>query len=196
MFPILLGVILGVVQKLFDDPDIIGELHILDYIFGRFSIWIFIAVLLVISAKSQRYAITRVFLFFVCMLATYYAYTIIFLNFTPKNQIILWGTICLITPICAIIVWNVCKHKWSSNIFGGLLIAILFTEWYITTKGYDERILMLGIYIIMAGYMIKMISKNILQAVCIILIASMLSFILLYTGWIQNIFDTFLNVLY
>lgn len=67
VFPILLGVILGVVQKLFDDPDIIGELHILDYIFGRFSIWIFIAVLLVISAKSQRYAITRVFLFlYVC----------------------------------------------------------------------------------------------------------------------------------
>lgn len=67
---------------------ITGEFPILDDIFGRFGIWIFVATLLAVYSNTPLHAALRVFSFFFTMILTYYAYTILFLGFFPKSQII------------------------------------------------------------------------------------------------------------
>ncbi len=100
-FPIILGFILGLTAKLVDVPAITHIFPIFDDIFGRFGVWIFTATLLAVFSITPLHAAIRGFSFFISMLLTYYVYTILLLGFYPKSQIILWGFVSLISPICA-----------------------------------------------------------------------------------------------
>ena len=108
-FPIIIGFILGLIAKLVDVPTITSVFPIFDDLFGRFGIWIFTATLLAVFSLTPMHAAIRVFSFFVSMLLTYYVYTILFLGFYPKSQIILWAIVSLVSPICAAIMWYGCN---------------------------------------------------------------------------------------
>lgn len=73
-----------------------------------------------------------IFLFFIGMLSAYYGYTVLFLNFFPKSQIILWGAIAMITPFCGFLIWQIHRECHYTNFISSLPLMIFFTEWYLT----------------------------------------------------------------
>ena len=66
------------------------------------------------------------------MLLAYYGYTVLFLNFFPKSQMILWGVIAMVTPFCGFLIWHIRKKSHYANFISSLPFTIFFTEWYLT----------------------------------------------------------------
>jgi hypothetical protein len=191
VIPVIIGIVLGLTAKLVDTPEMLGTFRIFDDIFGRFGIWIFVATMLAFFSRTPVYAAIRVFSFFVSMLFTYYLYTVLFLGFFPKSQIILWGAISLISPVCAVLMWYMNEDKWIANIISALPIVVLCTEWYLTAM---KTIFLLFIaYLCMIICLLIYIPKNRWQCLSIILIAAIMSLILIKTGLMNYIYGL-LNV--
>ncbi len=81
------GIVLGITVKFADGLEI---LSILADIMGRFGIWVWAATLIAIRSKTPLLAAARCPAFFAGMLTAYYGYTVLFLGFFPKSQVILW----------------------------------------------------------------------------------------------------------
>ena len=191
IIPIIVGITLGLIAKWVDVPELTSELPIFDDIFARFGIWIFTATLLSIFSDTPMYAAIRVFIFFVSMVFSYYIYTILFLGFFPKEQIILWSIISLISPFCGAIIWNVRGNGEISCILAALPITILYTEWYLT--GNENGLLFIA-YAFMTVFFIIFIFQNIKQCLSIMVITVILSFILIKTGTINYLYIRLLNI--
>ena len=192
-FPIIIGFILGLIAKLVDVPTITSVFPIFDDLFGRFGIWIFTATLLAVFSLTPMHAAIRVFSFFVSMLLTYYVYTILFLGFYPKSQIILWAIVSLVSPICAAIMWYAHQNKWFTNILAALPIVALCTEWYITGS---VNILLLPLYSFMIILLLMFVPRKKRQCLPIILIATVMTFLLLKSGLMDFIYGKLLNAHY
>lgn len=191
IFAIIIGIILGLIAKLVDTPEMLVVLPILDDIFGRFSIWIFVATLLAVFSNTPMYAAVRVFSFFISMLLTYYVYTILFLGFFPKSQIILWGSISLISPFCAFVIWYSHQNKRIANILAALPIVALITEWYITGS---ENILLLMTYVCMIICLLICVPKEGRRRLPIILITAVMTLFFIKTGLMHFIYGELLNI--
>ncbi|QHI72917.1 hypothetical protein [Aminipila terrae] len=191
LFTVTIGIILGLVAKLVDVPQITGTLPILDDIFGRFGVWIFIATLLSVFSNTPVYAAIRVFSFFISMLLTYYAYTILFLGFFPKSQIILWSFISIFSPICAAAMWYAKGNKGIANILAAAPIVALCTEWYITGR---ENILLLTFYICMIVCLLICVIKKAKRCLPVLLIAAVITLLLIRVGWMDLIYGGLLNI--
>lgn len=87
--PFIIGIVLGITAKLIDVPYVTSKFPVFDDIMGRFAIWVWAAAIISIFSKTAIFAAVRSFLFFIGMLSAYYSYTVLFLNFFPKSQIIL-----------------------------------------------------------------------------------------------------------
>ena len=98
--PFRIGIVLGITAILIDVPYVTSKFPVFDNIMGRFGIWVWAAAIISILSKTALFAAVRSFLFFVGMLLAYYGYTVLFLKFFPKSQIILWSGIAMITPFC------------------------------------------------------------------------------------------------
>lgn len=191
IFAILLGIVMGLAAKLVDVPEILGAAPIFDEIGGRFGIWIFTATLLAAFSNTPLHAAVRVFCFFVSMLLTYYVYTVLFLGFFPKSQIILWGLISLVSPFCGAIMWYAHTEKWFSNILAALPVTALCTEWYLTGK---ENILLLLTYLCMSVSLLRSIPRCRKQWIPVAVIAAAVAFILTGTGVMNFVFEELLNI--
>ena len=191
IYSAIIGIFLGLVAKLVDVPRITGEFPILDDIFGRFGIWIFVATLLAVYSNTPLHAALRVFSFFFTMILTYYAYTILFLGYFPKSQIILWTIISLITPICAYAMWYVREDKSIANILAALPIITLCMEWYITGR---DNILLLVAYLCMIVCLLIYIPQKMKRYIPIILITVAMTLLLIKIGCMNVIFEKLLNI--
>lgn len=190
-FAVVIGIILGLVAKLVDVPKLTGMLPIFDDIFGRFGVWIFTATLLAVFSNTTIHAAIRIFSFFISMLLTYYTYTILFLGFFPKSQIVLWSIISLFSPICASVIWYAKENTSIANILAALPIAALCTEWYITGI---ENVLLLVTYLCMIVCLLIYIPKKPKRCLPIILIALTITLLLIKSGWMDLIFGGLLNI--
>ena len=103
--PFMIGIVLGITAKLIDVSYVTSKFPVFDNIMGRFGIWVWAAAIISILSKTALFAAVRSFLFFVGMLLAYYGYTVLFLKFFPKSQIILWSGIAMITPFCGFLIW-------------------------------------------------------------------------------------------
>lgn len=189
--PIIIGIVLGLAAKLVDVPAITGVLPIFDEIFGRFGVWIFTATLLAVFSFTPTHAAMRVFSFFISMLLTYYVYTIAFLGFYPKSQIILWGIVSLVSPICGTVMWYAHDNKWTANILASLPITALCTEWYITGR---ENILLFVVYLCLVLFLLRYVPKKARQCLPVILIAAVMTLLLIKIGLMDFIYGSLLNV--
>lgn len=187
----IIGAILGLVAKLVDVPEITSVLPIFDDLFGRFGIWIFAASILSIFSNTPINAAIKVFSFFVSMLIVYYTYTILFLGFFPKTQIILWSSISLISPMCAAVMWHAKETKRIANILAALPIVVMCTEWYITGS---ENTLLLVIYLCMIVCLLICVPQKVKRSLPIIVIAAVTTILLIKTGWMELIYGRLLNV--
>lgn len=132
IFPFIIGIVLGIIAKLVDVPYITSKIPVFDDIMGRFGIWVWAAAIISILSKAALFAALRSFVFFIGMLSAYYGYTVLFLNFFPKSQMILWGGIAMVTPFCGFLIWQIHKERHYANFISSLPFTIFFTEWYLT----------------------------------------------------------------
>lgn len=162
ILPLIIGIVLGITAKLVDVPYITCDFPVFDDIMGRFGIWVWAAALIAVFSKTPLLAAVRSFLFFIGMLLAYYGYTLLFLGFFPKSQMILWGGIAMITPFCGFLIWHIHKNKHYANLIASLPFILFFTEWYLTAFtaqnwSYKDRLLLsvVLIWLIQAGIMVN-----------------------------------------
>lgn len=107
---ILLGFALGVFQKRMDGaPDnaflvAIQQFDVGNY-FGRLAIWILLATIISVYAKSPLRAAINTFFFFISMLAGYYLYCNYILGFLPRTYMMMWIVIAFASFFMAYICW-------------------------------------------------------------------------------------------
>ena len=204
ILPFIIGIVLGIIAKLIDVPYITSILPVFDDIMGRFGIWVWAAALISILSKTALFAAVRSFVFFIGMLSSYYAYTVLFLNFFPKSQMILWGGIAMVTPFCGFLIWHIHKESHYANFISSLPFIFFFTEWYLTaftgqywtfSTARDE--LLLGIaYLCFTLSLLAVVPTN-KKRLFSLLYGSLISIILILliqAGIIVNPYELLLNI--
>ena len=193
----LLGFTLGIIAKLLDENVRYFSLFFLGYIGGQLSIWIVIASLLTVYSKTPLIASMKVFFFFMSMLVAYYTYTVLFLGFNPKSQIIFWGICGLISPLCAYILWQTKKTEKLSILITALPVSLILVEFYLLPS-IGEIMFELGehsitlthlIYIIFAFILAGLIPTNKKYCIPVIVLSLFLSYFLYKIELIRLIFD-------
>ncbi|MFT8928813.1 MAG: hypothetical protein ABF969_05705 [Sporolactobacillus sp.] len=119
---IVLGVLMGIVAKYFDNTPIIGEVG------TNFGIWIFFAALISCYSFGPLLAGVNVFFFLLSMLFAYYAYTYFFDHFLPIAYIRLWLCLNVIGFFSAIITWYGKGTGWLPAFISSVPILFLITE--------------------------------------------------------------------
>ena len=198
--PFMVGIALGITAKFVDGREILYYFPILADIMGRFGIWVWAAALIAIRSKTPLLAAARSPAFFAGMLMAYYGYTVLFLGFFPKSQVILWGIVAMATPFCGFLIWHVHKKKHYANWIASLLFTLFFTEWYLTVFAekyltVEEKLSLLIVYIGMTFSLLAAVpAKKRLLGLLYGLFLSMLLIWLAQVGIIVNIYEQMLNV--
>lgn len=127
---LILGSILGIFAKWLDTVTIndsiwwrhlIGSLD-LSGIFSDFNVWVLFAVTIAVFSKTPIRAAINVLLFFLGMNISYHIYTIEICGFNPRNYMMIWYAMTLITPLLAYVCWYArSNHPLSIIISAGIL---------------------------------------------------------------------------
>ena len=201
ILPLIIGIVLGITAKLVDVPYITCDFPVFDEIMGRFGIWVWAAALIAVFSKTPLLAAVRSFLFFIGMLLAYYGYTLLFLGFFPKSQMILWGGIAMITPFCGFLIWHIHKNKHYANLIASLPFILFFTEWYLTAfiEQYwsaRDKILLFIAYLCMTLSLLAAIPTNKKRLLSLLygVVISIVLIGLMQAGIIVNLYEQLLNV--
>ncbi len=201
ILPLIIGIVLGITAKLVDVPYITCDFPVFDDIMGRFGIWVWAAALIAVFSKTPLLAAVRSFLFFIGMLLAYYGYTLLFLGFFPKSQMILWGGIAMITPFCGFLIWHIHKNKHYANLIASLPFILFFTEWYLTAfiEQYwsaRDKILLFIAYLCMTLSLLAAIPTNKKRLLSLLygVVISIVLIRLMQAGIIVNLYEQLLNV--
>lgn len=201
ILPFIMGIVLGITAKLVDVPYITGKFPVFDDVMGRFGIWVWAAALIAVFSKTPLLAAVRSFLFFVGMLLAYYGYTVLFLGFFPKSQMILWGGIAMITPFCGFLIWHIRKNKHYANLIAALPFILFFTEWYLTAffERYwsaKDKILLFIAYLCMTLSLLAAVPTNKKRLLSLLygLVISIILIRFIQSGIIVNLYEQLLNI--
>ena len=138
---ILSAFALGVLQKWMDSipdnvfPAVIQQLDIGNY-FGRFAIWILLATIISVYAKSPLRAAIHTFFFFISMLAGYYLYCSYILGFLPKTYMMIWIVISFLSFFMAYICWYAKGEGIVAILISSLIMGVLLGEAFNLTQGF------------------------------------------------------------
>lgn len=130
---ILFGFVLGVVQKLMDGAPTNAFLEVMQQwgvgnYFGRFAIWILLATIISVYAKSPLRAAINTFFFFISMLAGYYLYTNYVLGFLPRTYMMIWIVIAFASFFMAYICWYAKGEGFVAIIISSVIIGVLLAQ--------------------------------------------------------------------
>ena len=130
---ILLGILLGILQKWIDGtggsnlPVILQQLDIRNY-FGRLAIWILLGTIISVYSESPLRAAINTFSFFISMLAGYYLYCNYVLGFLPRTYMIMWIVIAFASFFMAYICWYAKGNGIIAIIISSVIIGILLAQ--------------------------------------------------------------------
>lgn len=130
---ILLGILLGILQKWIDGtggsnlPMILQQLDIGNY-FGRLAIWILLGTIISVYSESPLRAAINTFSFFISMLAGYYLYCNYVLGFLPRTYMIMWIVIAFASFFMAYICWYAKGNGTIAIIISSVIIGILLAQ--------------------------------------------------------------------
>ncbi|MDU5142540.1 MAG: hypothetical protein E6230_10165 [Paenibacillus dendritiformis] len=173
LFSAIIGFTLGFVAKILDSPTIPREISILGFIGSNWGVWIFISTLIAVFSYTPKLAATRVLIFLISMLFSYYMYTILILSLFPLKYIVFWFLAALLSIIPAYIMWfSRADHLISSIIIALPISAIAFEGYkiYLSTVNYYEKFMQYENVLISKGNYFYMLGTEILYALMIITI--------------------------
>ncbi|MFQ6808630.1 MAG: hypothetical protein ACLRTF_06185 [Blautia sp.] len=130
---ILFGLVLGVLQKWIDGaaanalPVVMQQLDIGNY-FGRLAIWILLATIISVYAKSPLRAAINTFFFFISMLTGYYLYCNHILGFLPKTYMMIWSAISFATFFMAYICWYAKGEGIIAIFISSMIMGVLLAQ--------------------------------------------------------------------
>ena len=146
---LLFGAALGFFAKWLDDlaldstikwHRLIERLDLGNF-FSELAVWLLLALVIAVFSRSAVQAAVRVFLFFAGMCAAYHLYTVAFSGFNPKDYMLLWYAITLVSPLLAAVCWYA-KGKRAVSIaldcaiFAVFVLACFSVGWlYVTPRG-------------------------------------------------------------
>ena len=121
------GIVLGIVSKILDGtvsnslPYVLQMLDLRNF-FSRMGIWLFSGICIAIYSKSFKQAALNSFLFFIGMVSSYYAYTIMIAGFYPKSYMMIWFAMTVVSPFLGAICW----YAKGTHIVSICISAIIF----------------------------------------------------------------------
>jgi hypothetical protein len=173
LFLFIFGSTLGFVAKILDSPIIPNEISILGFIGSNWGIWIFISTLIAVYSYTPKLAATRVFIFLISMLFSYYIYTILVLELFPLKYIIFWCVVALLSTIPAYIMWFSHADHLISSILTALPISVIAFEGYkiyLSTINFYEKYMQYENVLISESEYFYMLGTEILYVLMIIII--------------------------
>ena len=132
IFCLVLGLILGITSKYLDTVAVDGSwmTNVLNFwgdLFTRLGIWVLIGTIVAAYSKTLIRAAINTFLFFIGMLISYYVYSAYIFGFFPTSYFILWGSIALLSPLLAMIVWKAKNNGRLAVILPALPMGLLLS---------------------------------------------------------------------
>lgn len=130
---LLAGLALGVLQKWMDGtpsnhfPMWVQSVDLGNY-FGRLAIWILLATILSVYAKTPARAALHTFVFFISMLAGYYCYSYFVLGFLPVSYMMLWIVISFASIFLAYICWYAKGKGPVAIVISAGILGVLFAQ--------------------------------------------------------------------
>jgi len=173
LFSFIFGFASGLIAKILDSTLIPDELSLLGVIGGNLGVWIFILSLVAAYSYTPKLAATRVFVFLISMLFSYYMYTILILNLFPLKYIVFWLLAALLSIIPGYIIWFSRADHLISSIITALPISVIAFEGYkiyLSTVEYYERYANVENVLVSDGNYFYMLGTEISYALMIIII--------------------------
>lgn len=140
---LFIGIVLGTFSKFLDtmptnELPFLFEFLDMGNFFGRFAIWLLVALCVSIYSNSSIRASINVFLFFVGMVTSYYLYSKFVAGFFPRSYAMIWIAFTVVSPVLAFICWYAKgKGKWAF-ILSAMVLAVLFNTTFVYGSGYFE----------------------------------------------------------
>ncbi|MGE7183951.1 hypothetical protein ACQKKK_08050 [Peribacillus sp. NPDC006672] len=154
---LILGTALGIISKYLDTISVDGSwwtyiLHYIADLFTRLGIWILIATIIAAYSKTLIRAAINTFMFFMGMLISYYIYSAYLFGFFPASYFIFWGSLALVSPLLAIIVWKAKNNVQLAFILPALPMGLLLSlslgmGLFYMNLSYIEELLMYVFYV-------------------------------------------------
>ncbi|QED46992.1 hypothetical protein [Cytobacillus dafuensis] len=173
LFSFIFGFASGLIAKILDSTLIPNELSFLGLVGSNLGVWIFILSLVAAYSYTPKLAATRVFVFLISMLFSYYMYTILILSLFPIKYIVFWFLAALLSIIPAYIMWFSRADHLISSIIIALPISVIAFEGYkiyLSTVKYYEKFMQYENVLISKGNYFYMLGTEILYALMIIII--------------------------
>ena len=150
---VLGGFLLGVLQKWIDGsasnvlPDILNQLDIGNY-FGRLAIWILLATIISVYAKTPLRAAINTFLFFIGMLTGYYLYCNYVLGFLPRTYMMIWVVISIASFFLAFVCWYAKGQGTVAIIISSVILGVLFSQAILITHLLEVITWIIGVIVL------------------------------------------------
>ena len=180
----LFGVFLGIFSKWLDNLSINDKVlwqHLISLLdlrnfFSRFSVWIFIGVVISIFSKTPLRASLNSLLFFVGMTVSYHLYTILFCGFNPIEYMKIWYIFAVLSFLLAYICWYAKSNHYLSIIICSFILFIMFSTCFSIGMWYFDLISFLDLTIFLLTCVI--IYKKPINLILSLIIGLVLSFII------------------